>query len=321
MKLVLLEGEDIYLKLKNLNIIKEKFSNLKEGVSYFKYDKIDLEDLIYEIEMPSFFGGEKLIILEDERYLKQSEKECKKIVEYLNEIKVDINIELVFISNQKLRDTNKLKKLFLEKGQIINISNPSDNEIRKEIIDYLEKRNGFIEYKNIIYFIDSVGKDLYKIINELDKVLSYVKQKNINKNKKYNISKQDIDKIIIKNQDAKMYEITKALEIDDKNNAIKIINENFETKTKMLGLISYLYTYYIDIYYCKEAKENGINPASIINLPPNRSFIINIYKKIADKMSMKKIKYILKELSRIDFLSKSDNLDTLILLKALIMYI
>lgn len=320
MKLILLEGEDIYLKIKNLNNIKNNFKNLKEGVNYFKYSKIEVDELIYEIEMPSFFGGEKLIILEDERYFKQSEKEFKKFTKYLEEIEIDINVEIVFVYNQKLRDTNKLKKIILEKGKIINISEIKEQDIKKEIIEYLEKNNGFIEYKNINYFIDSVGRDLFKIINELDKVLSYVKYKDKNKNK-YNITKEDIDKIIIKSQDAKMYEITKALELNNKKEAINIINENFETKTKLLGLISYLYKYYIDIYLCKEAKNYGINPKTIIDLPKNRLFVVNIYIKQAEKLGMKKIKYILSELSRIDYLSKSENTDTLLLLKALIIYI
>lgn len=320
MKLILLEGEDIYLKIKNLNNIKNNFKNLKEGVNYFKYSKIEVDELIYEIEMPSFFGGEKLIILEDERYFKQSEKEFKKFTKYLEEIKIDINVEIVFVYNQKLRDTNKLKKIILEKGKIINISEIKEQDIKREIIEYLEKNNGFIEYKNINYFIDSVGRDLFKTINELDKVLSYVKYKDKNKNK-YNITKEDIDKIIIKSQDAKMYEITKALEINNKKEVINIINENFETKTKLLGLISYLYKYYIDIYLCKEAKNYGINPKTIIDLPQNRLFVVNIYIKQAEKLGMKKIKYILSELSRIDYLSKSENTDTLLLLKALIIYI
>lgn len=329
MNLILLEGEDVYLKIKRLNEIKQKIfkeNNLNEGINYFKYQKINVEDLIYQIEMPSFLGGEKLIIIEDETYFKQIETNSKKIIKFLeNEENIkNINITLVFFYNQKLRDTNKLKKIFLKSGRIFNIAAPNENEIRKEIINILNKEKVKMEYKEITYFIQSVGNDIYKIINELDKIIRYKKQEKIKENKassNIQIKIEDIDKIVIKSEDAKMFDITKALEISQNQKAVKIFTENFKNKNEMLGFISYLYTYYFDIYLTKKASSERISPESILNIPPNRRFVINIYKKIAGRLSLNKIKYILKEISRIDRLTKTENTDTYMLIKALLMYI
>lgn len=317
MKIILLEGEDVYLKLKKLNEIKDEFLNLKKGVNYFKYTNIDPDDLIYELDMPSFLPGEKLIILEDETYLKQSESNFKKLIKFLdNEESKNINAVLVIISEQKLRDTNKLKKIALTDGKIYNVSKADKKTITNEIFEYLKQNDSFMEYKDIIYFIETVGDDLYKIINELDKLVRYTKSKS-----EKNIKREYIDKVVNKTIDSKMFEVTKVLEVKMNKKAVEIINENFKDKTEILGLISYLYSYYLDILLTKEALENGIQPRRVLNLPPNRSFMENIYIKVARNLELNKIKYILKELSRIDELTKTDTQDTLILLKALIMNI
>lgn len=328
MQIILLEGEDIYLKLKKINEIKLKQEDLKSGINYFKYQKIEAEDLIYQIEMPSFLGGDKLIILEDETFFKTSEKNNKTLIDFLSENAEDknINVTLLCVYDQKLRDTNKLKKIFMQYGRIYNISKPNDTEIRKEIINILKHENMQMDYKLIMYFIESVGKDLYKIVNELDKVIRYVKQKSKEKSKdtkiqNINISKEDIDKVIIKTEDAKMFEITKALEINQNQKALKIFKENFSNKTEILGFVSYLYSYYFEIYLTKLAQENGVSPDSVLNLPQNRKFVANIYRRLANRFETEKLKYILKELSRIDMLTKSENTDTYMLLKSLIIYI
>lgn len=319
MQIILLEGEDIYLKLKKINEIKAKQEDLKSGINYFKYQKIEAEDLIYQIEMPSFLGGDKLIILEDETYFKVSEKNNKELIDFLSKKAEDknINVTLLCIYDQKLRDTNKLKKIFMQYGRIYNISKPNNTEIRKEINNILKIENMQMDYKLILYFIESVGKDLYKVVNELDKVIRYVKQNGQNTN----ISKEDIDKVIIKTEDAKMFEITKALEINQNQKALQIFKENFSNKTEILGFVSYLYSYYFEIYLTKLAEDRGVSPDSVLNLAPNRKFVVNIYRRLANKFKVEKLKYILKELSRIDMLTKSENTDTYMLLKSLIMYI
>ena len=114
----LLYGKETYLLENALKKIKKLFGNLVDGLNYIKIDNTNLDNLIPELQTPSFGFEKKLIIVKDTDLLKkQSKKKAQIIIEKIEKISnyITENIDnireqniLIFIEDDV--DKNKLYK-------------------------------------------------------------------------------------------------------------------------------------------------------------------------------------------------------------------
>lgn len=316
---ILLEGDDLYLKVEKIRKIKNEFGEIKKGINFIEFEKAELEELLYEISMPSFGNPEKLIFVYSSNFFQKSDGDTKKLINDFDENKKNyLDITVVFIEEKKPRATNKLKKWIKDNGKIVDISKLSKDKIRNNIISYLKKHNAFMQYSDIYYFIDSVGEDMYTIINELNKIINFKEGKKKTEKERITITKEDIDNIAFKTHDAKLYEVTANLEKDNIYKALNIINNNFKDIEQSLGLISYLYKYFFDIYLCMFADRENKDPVKVIGIAPNRTFIVKNYRRMYRKFGEEKLANILEEISYIEKTSKKMNIDIILMLKSLI---
>lgn len=319
MEIYLIEGEDIYIKDKYLANIKAKQKDIQKGINYILCDKPDIDELIYEINIPSFLSKEKLIIVTNSNIFKSSYTDGEKLLKTLEEnSEMYDGITLVLIEDKNILSTNKIKKYISKNGKILKCDKPKKNDIKDEIFSIAKNNEIYISFEDIYYLIENVGEDLSLNINEFNKLIHFVKQTQINK---YKINKEIIDKIVIKNSDAKMYEITAKIENYDRKNAIKIINENFNDQSSILGVISYMYGYFLDIYLCYICDKEKKDAVSELGIAPNRTFVIQNYRKMYNRLGIEKIINILKELSEIDEKTKTESIDNILMIKSLIMTI
>ena len=108
--LYLLYGEELFLLESNLKKIKAIFGECIKGINYVLIDEQNIQEIISDIETPSFGYEKKLIIARNTRLLKKEVKKKvgdnskikDKLTQYINENMKILNesIVLVFVEEE-----------------------------------------------------------------------------------------------------------------------------------------------------------------------------------------------------------------------------
>ena len=98
-----LYGEEKYLLENTVNKIKKIFGTLQEGINYASLDETNVNNIIAEIETPSFGFDKKLIIVKKSGLLSKESKSknqntiSKKLAEYVEKNFEIINQSVVIV--------------------------------------------------------------------------------------------------------------------------------------------------------------------------------------------------------------------------------
>lgn len=317
----LIYGKDEYLKKNNLNnIIKKRDSQSINKVEFLKPNFEELED---EILLPSFLKEQKIITVYNSNYFsnkKKNEKEYEKIIGFFKDAKKleDIfeDLTLCFIE-EEVDNKNELYKIFVKNEK----SNPklfavksydriNANDRKKLLLSLAKKDKLEMGIQEVTYLSEMVEDETYTLINEYNK-LKYLDNNNI--------TIKDIDRVCIKTEQSKIYEITNELQKGNKQKAFELIDEMCITQSEN-SVLGYIYGYIRKIYLTSISMKEGTtnNLEKLLELKPNQRFLVNRYIQFAKKNGIKRLKYILQELSKIDSDSKTYKTDVCTRIKCIL---
>ena len=172
--LILFYGENLGLKNDFKKLIQHSATENK--LMNFSQEEIikNQEKFLSEISNLSLFEKKKIYFIND----------CNdKILEFINENKKIINGKLIYLFSSILDKRSKLRNHFEKEKNVAIIPCYADNEIniRKIILNKLKGFKG-LSAENINLIIDSCNFDRVKLNNELSKIITCFKNKNIENN-------------------------------------------------------------------------------------------------------------------------------------------
>lgn len=267
------------LDLKISEILKENNLNYDNLIVYDMNDS-NISKAILDLDTYSMFNERKVVFCKDATFLSSEKSEIdhdtKLFEKYLNNPNPE---NILIISCSKLDGKKNIAKLVKEKCQLFNM----DLDINK----FIEKKcSGYkISPDTINYFLLNTGSDLTRVMNELDKLLMY---KIDNKE----ITKKDIDLIVIKKIDMNIFELIDA-----------IISKN---KKKSLAIYQEMINYGEDIFKIFVSLANQIR--LIYQVKTLRNFSDN---EICEMLKLKSIKQVMAIRYKIDKYTSSELLDYL----------
>lgn len=265
----------IYLLYGTINfLIDQELKKIltKNNINEIDITKYDLEvesfkNIIEDASTMSLFGDKKAIIVNNAFIFSASTKtketkEDPTIFEnYFNNI--NPNTILIFILNsEKLDERKKLVKNIRKIGIVkdFNESNNLTDIVKKLMEDYK------ISFSDINLLIDRVGKDIYQLNNEIDKLKIY-------KIDTKTITTEDIINLTTKTIDTDIFELIEAIISDDKTKAITIYNEMLKLNEEPIKIIIMLANQFRIMYQSKELSKKGHTEgdiASILGIHPYR---------------------------------------------------
>ena len=201
-----------------LDDILNKIDYLDDNKIIYDMHEYNIGDIIDEASMISLFGDIKVIIGNNFDVSKISQDNYEYLVKYTDNVNKDVYIILVA---DKVDARIKNYKIFKEKFNVIDTSK-SDNY--DDLVIYIKNKISDNKYKmdsyDIDYFLDKVGNDINNINSELDKLIIY-------KSEDKNITREDIELLVIDNIDNIIYEFTNAVLDKDKDKIVKMYH-NFK---------------------------------------------------------------------------------------------
>lgn len=172
-------------------------------------------------------------------------------VKFINEFDFDGSVVLVLVNAEKLKG-----------GEVVDCSKLDRIDINRYILNYLKKVNLSIEEQAMDYLIDACNSNMSKIVNELNKIVSYCADMEV-------ITLDVVLNLVANTNEYVIYMLTTAIDNKDYSTFQKIVSSMGKTNTAN-EIFSYLGRYFRRMQYVavnknddEVAKYLGIKPYAV----------------------------------------------------------
>lgn len=313
----LLYGEEKYLIDFSIKKVKKAFGELVQGINYVIIDETNVNDLVYNIEVPAFGYDKKLIIIKNSGLFKKDGRKKdltpiqKEVAEYIKNNISLVNEMVVLVFVEDSVDKNAVYDVINENGIICDIAELSQNDLIKKMLNICAGYKVNCTQATLSYFIEVCGTNLQVLINEIRKLIEYAGENGT-------ITNESIDKLCIKKIESVIFELTDNLGAKKIGNALEILDNLIYQKEPIQKILITLYNHFKKLYLCSIAVNLNKNIAQALELKPNQTFLVSKYKKQISYFKQSELRKILNELIEIDYKSKNGLIDADIALRTVL---
>ena len=309
--LYLLYGEELFLLESNLKKIKTLFGECVKVINYILIDEKNVQEIISDIETPSFGYEKKLIIARNTGLFRKEGKKKTgdiskikdKLIQYIDENIKIINESVVLVFVEEEADSkSELFKTIEKNGIVCKFDFQKPIQIEQRIKSICNSYKVQIDSSTIKYFIECCGTNMQDLINEIRKLIEYAGENGT-------IKKEDIDKLSIKKLESVIFDLTDDLGKKDIIGALQVLQNLIYAKEPLAKILITLYNHFKKIYITKIALNTNKDLVSSLNLKPNQMFLTTKYKVQSKYFSEEDLRNILKELCNLDYNFKNGKID------------
>ena len=248
------------LDIKVDEILKE--NNLtRDNLITYDMEEVNIADAIIDLDTYSLFNERKVVLCKNAIFLSSSKTEINHNIELLEKYLNNPNPDNILIIETSKSDGKKnIVKLIKSKCNIVETS----IDIAKYIKEYTKGYK--IDDDVIRYLITNTTEDISHITNELDKLIAL-------KDTEKEITKKDIDLVVIKKIDNSIFDLIDAIISKNKEKSLSIYNEMINYGEDIFKIFISLSNQIRLIYQVKQLKDLS-------------------NEEIADKLRLKNIKQV-----------------------------
>lgn len=172
--------------------------------------------------------------------------------------------------SKKPGEFKKLLSLAEKNGVSVEFKKMGDMALEKHLSTLASRRNVALSRVNADKIINMCGNDLTTLMNELDKLCAYVGENN-------EITEKDIDLLVVKNLEARVFSLADAVTKGKSDEALKILDTLFYQREDPIAILTVLSNAYIDFYRGRVADECGVQTKVIAEEfnYKNRAFVLS----------------------------------------------
>lgn len=215
--IILLYGEDTYRqKEKMKEIMEEHRQKHKSGLNlrYLEGKTTSFDDLRNEVLGISMFKEKKLVVIMDPF---SSSKLKEDLLEKGEAFASSENV-LLLVEQSKILKKDKFLAFVEKNGKVQEFESLAGVKLKNWIKKEIEEKGGEIEEPALEKMIEYIGSDLWRMENEIMKLVSYSK----------NISEKNIDLLIRPSHETNIFDTVDAIAVKDKKKAMNLIKSHIE---------------------------------------------------------------------------------------------
>ena len=301
-------------------LIKNKEKEILKKINISLINKYDLEvspvDVILEDALTmNLFADKKVIIIENAYIFGSSsdQKISDRFLEYFNTF--NSSTYIIFELNvDKVDSRKKITKKISEIGKVVEVKKLETNDLF-QIIEKRFKDNNYTISTELINYLVSLLNDNYENINnELDKIFLLGKEDK-------NITKEDLDGLIIPSLDDDIFSLIDAITNKDKNKSIKLYQEFINRNEDMIKIIYLLASKYRLMLQVRLLSDRGYLESDIAKTMQIHPYRAKMVLREAYKYELSNLIKILKELDYLDRDIKLGNVDKKLALEVFLLKI
>ena len=274
----LLHGEEGFLVHHYAQAIEaaciKKDSQIAEYKEVFE-GPIPTPDIIMAANTLPFFASHKLILLKDTKLFVTGRKaDAEKMAAYLPHIPPETT--LIFIE----KEVDKRGKLFKEiskTGLALDCQRPDGATLSKWVLRTLKDNQKHMAPPTVATFIQTVGSDMYRIANELEKLMAYVDVIEGGNEAPVvaSITEDHIWHICTPTLESRIFDLIKAMLRGQLASALTMYRDMLLMKESPLMVLSMIIRQFRIIYLSKCAKEQGMTVYQAASLLKLRDFMVS----------------------------------------------
>ncbi len=212
--IIFLYGPDNYRSREKLKEIIESYEKVhKSGLNLKVYQKenLDFQDFKNQFQQSSMFQEKKLLVLEGAL----SDQKFRE--EFLKNKNIFLKTEevVVFLEERKISSQNKLLKFLKKEAKCQEFKLLKGRDLR----NWIEKKGINIGSRALTKLIEAVGGDLWRMENELTKLVNY---------KKGRIEESDVDLLVRSNSEGEIFQTIDAIAQRNKKLALSLLEGHLQ---------------------------------------------------------------------------------------------
>ena len=300
-------GLDTFIIKSKINNIIKKYDVDDFNVSHYDMDEVNLEEAINDASTIPFMTDVKVIIIKNAYFL-STEKPKKAIDHNVDALKRYIDnpsettILIISAPYQKLDVRKAITKALKEVAETVECKPLKEQDTSAWIRRQLGKNNISIDNDALQEFMKRVENNSEVLVNEMQKLLNYSEGLSV-------VDIHTIKKVITKNVEDNVYEITNKILEKNSAKALEIYNELVVHNADPLSILGILVNKYREILHVKHLVKQGKDQAQIAkyyNASSGRAYYM---MKNARSVNIKTVEKHLHKLEEIDYQIKSGQID------------
>ena len=274
----LLYGTEEYLK----RLYKEKLRHAiltdDNDMNYSHFEGKNSDPLkIAEIAQTlPFFSEYRLIIVENSGLFKAQS-------EMADLLKNTASSTIIIFIEHEIDKRNKLFKLLRDQGTVSEMNGLDERNLKLFIASLFDQENKKSTEATISYLIDKVGSDMNLICKEVEKLVSYVYQRDI-------ITMEDIDAVVTTQVTGKIFQMIDAIGSKYAQKALDLYYDLLSVREKPMSILFLITRHFNILLQVKNLQALGQGSAAIaekVGIPP---FSVNKYIGQTRNFSSKRLK-------------------------------
>jgi DNA polymerase-3 subunit delta len=304
--LIFLYGKDTFRSKEELRKMIEE--NKKANTDWVDFIRIDAGDKQMEVfkelkqttDTMSMFSSNKMVIVENVFDLNQDDQ--KEILEFLKKKKFENNnnTTIIFWAEDVSGDLSKYLK---SKAECKEFRSLEGAQLKKWVKDFVEEQKGSIDNSALERLVEWVGNDLWRMSNEINKLISY----------NPTIRLEGVELLIKPEIDLNIFDLVDAIGYKNKAKALKLFNQHIEDGANEHYLLSMIVSQIRNLIKIKTRLWRGSPTESKAATVPNdlgmHPFVFRKTSQQAEKFTFEALKKIYYQLMTIDFESKLGKAD------------
>ncbi len=296
--LYLIYGDEDYLKKNYVDMIVSK--NVEPSFESFNYEKYDgkgleLDTVFQAATIMPMLSDKRCLVIEDFKLEGISEENFRTMEAFFS----NPPESSIIIFYQKKTDFSASKAknaitLFKKFGGVCVLNKRTGNDLIKPLISHAAKQKCVLSPAMANYLVSLAGDDNNMLINEVNKVCNFVGEGEI--------TKEHIDAVAVKTDDAKIYALTKALMNKNFDEAYKTLHSLFRQKIEPEYILGVIISSYVDMYRAKTSLACGQKADALAGNfgYRNRAFALSNAGRDSSRIDMTIIRNCLEELGKAD---------------------
>ena len=263
-----------------------------------------------------FMEEKKFVFVSDYNIENKNSADLNKITELVSDPSEDTVLVLFYptldFDPKKSTKWKNFFKIIEKNGTIVEFKEKERPELIKFITAICEKENALISKDLAGRVADYVGSDLNSIMNETIKLASFCKNREI--------TREDVENLVTKTPEAKIFSLSKAIIASNTDEAYEIIDNLLYFGEKPVGIVSVLSGTFIDMYRVKAALNSGARSEDLTDLPEykGKEFRLKNAERDVRNISLNKLRRCLDILLEADVQLKSSRVSGELILQQLV---
>jgi len=307
--IILLYGLDTYRSRQKLQEIIEHYKKThKSGLNlkYFDVENLSFRDFQTQFQQSSMFKETKLFILKN---CWQNEEFKEKFLGNTEKIAHSKDLVLLYQEGEIAQSDPLLKSL--KKSGKTQEFNPLEGEkLKKWLRKKLEILGAKADQRTLEKLIEFVGNDLWRLSNEIKKLVNYRKDKHF--------QAEDVELLVKPKIETDIFKTIDAIASKNKRKAFELLKKHLEKGDSPLYLLSMINYQFRNLLIVKDLIEKNLPYYLILKKTQLNPWVVKKSEQQANKFTLAELKKIYQKIFQTDLAIKTGKLKPEIALDILI---